>query len=251
MKTEQGYTTLDNVIREILLNERRTTLHKYIWYLSYAIKSFRQFMIDESREVKTTLLIMDNKKSVKFPNDLIQWTKIGLIFKDRVKLFIPDETIALHFEKEGGVYQPNDPWVSRDALNLPFSNFYDDVRGRINLPLKGKAYNSIGYYRFNKACREIQFDAAVDKCSVYVEYIANVCGPCNKTYVPIVAMDMIQEAIQYYDRKFRFGEHDKRTIDQRLTWEASVMNYKGRVSDLSEQGLRDIIMRNTHQFFKI
>lgn len=251
MKTEQGYTTLDNLIREILLNERRTTLHKYIWYLSYAIKSFRQFMIDDSREVKTTLLVMDNKKSVKFPNDLISWNKIGLIFKDRVKLFIPDETIALYHEKEAGVYQPNEPWISRDALDLPFYNYYDSARGRTILNLKGKAYNSIGYYRFNEACREIQFSADVDKCSVYVEYLANCCGPCNKTYVPIVAMDMLQEAIQYYDMKFRFGEHDKRTIDQRLTWEASRMSYKGRVSDLSEQGLRDIIMRNTHQFFKI
>lgn len=251
MKTAQGYTTLDNLIREILLNERRTTLHRYIWYLSYAIKSFRQFMIDDSREVKTTLLIMDNKKSVRFPDDLISWNKIGLIFKDRVKIFVPDETIALHHEKEAGVYQPNEPWVSKNTLDLPFYNYYDTARGRRTFNLRGKAYNSIGYYRLNEACREIQFSADVDKCSVYVEYLANACGPCNKTYVPIIAMDMLQEAIQYYDRKYRFGEQDKRTIDQRLSWEASIMTYRGRTSDLSEQGLRDIIMRNTHQFFKI
>lgn len=250
MKTSQGYTTLDNVIRELILNEKRTTLHKFLWYLSYAIKAFRAFKIDDSREVKTTKLVMDYKKAVKFPEDLIQWTKIGLMWQDRVKMFIPDNTIALFHEKEGAIYQPNEPWVSRETSEIPFYNYYDNGLRR-NFILKGKGYNSIGYYRFNEACREIQFSADVDQCSVYVEYIANCSSPCNKTYVPVLAMDMIQEAIKYYDLKFSYGEQDKRTIDQLLTWERIRMSYKGRVSDLSESGLRDSLFRTTHQFFKI
>lgn len=251
MKTEQGYTTLDNLIREIILYEQRTTLHKYLWYLSYAIKAFRTYKIDDSREVKTKQLIMDYKKSVQFPSDLIQWTKIGLVWRDRVKMFIPDESIALYFNKEGAVYQPNEPWVTNDAYQIPFYNFYNNFGERQDFRLIGKAYNSTGYYRLNEACREIQFSADVDQCSVYIEYIGNCDSPCNKTYVPVVAMDMIQEAIQYYVLKYKYGEQDKRTIDQYLTWDRSRLQYKGRVSDLSESGLRDSLFRNTHVFFKI
>ncbi len=251
MKTEQGYTTLDILLREIIQYEQRTTLHKYLWYLSYAIKAFRAWKIDDSREVKTKKLIMDYKKAVRFPGDLIQWTKIGLMWKDRVQMFIPDESIALSFEKEGAVYQPNEPWVTKEPFQIPFYNFYNNLGERQDFRLFGKAYNSIGYYRFNEACREIQFSADVDHCSVYVEYIGNCDSPCNKTYLPVVALDMLQEAVQYYDLKYKYGEHDKRTSDQYLAWDRERLKYKGRVSDLSESGLRDSLFRNTHVFFKI
>ncbi len=251
MKTTQGYTTLDILIREIINYEQRTTLHKYLWYLSYAIKAFRAWKIDDSREVKTKQLVMDYKKAVRFPSDLIQWTKIGLMWKDRVQFFVPDESIALHFEKEGAVYQPNEPWVTKEPFQIPFYNFYNNFGERQDFRLVGKAYNSIGYYRFNEACREIQFSADVDHCAVYVEYIGNCDSPCNKTYLPVVAMDMLQEAIQYYDLKYKHGEADKRTIDQYLAWDRVRLQYKGRVSDLSESGLRDSLFRNTHVFFKI
>lgn len=251
MSTSQGYTTLDTLIREIILNEGRTTLHKYLWYLSYALKANRQFAIDDSKEFKTTKLVMDNKKSVRFPEDLIQWNKIALVFRDRTKVFVPDETIALTFNKDGAIYQPNDPWISNEELDIPFYNYSDRYGAYQNLTVHGKAYNSIGYYRMNEACREIQFSADVDKCSVYVEYVANCSSPCNKMFVPVIAMDMIQEAIKYYDLKFRFSESDKRVVDQFLTWDRERMRYKGRISDLSEGGLRNINMRNTHVFFKI
>jgi hypothetical protein len=251
MKTTQGYTTIDNLIREIILNEGRTTLHKYLWYLSYALKAHRQFAIDDSKEFKTKKLVMDNKRAVRFPDDLIQWNKIGLMFKDRVEVIVPDETIALFHEKEGSVYQPNDPWISDEVWDIPFHNYYNAEGRRQNMFLRGKAYNRVGYYRLNEACREIQFSADLDKCSVYIEYVGNCSSPCNKTFVPVIAMDMIQEAIQYYDKKFRHGEADKRTIDQFNVWDRERMRYKGRISDLSEDGLRNVNFRNTHVFFKI
>jgi hypothetical protein len=246
----QGYISIDSLIREILLNEGRTTLHKYLWYLSYALKSYRQFSIDDSKIVKTVKLQMDNKKAIKFPDDLVTWNKIGLMYRDRVQLFVPDETIALLFEKEGKVYKPNDPWISNN-MDVPFEDYYDSNGNIISFSVQAKAYNSIGYYRINEACREIQFSADVMSTSVYIEYVALCASPCNKTYVPIIAMDMIQEAITYYDLKFKYGESDKRTIDQFLTWERERMRYKSRISDLSESGLRNIIFRNTHRFFKI
>ncbi len=251
MKTTQGYTTLDNLIREIILNEGRTTLHKYLWYLSYALKAHRQFAIDDSKEFKTKKLTMDSKRAVQYPSDLIQWNKIGLMFADRVEIIVPDETIALFHEKEDAVYQANDPWVSREEWTVPFWNYYDYDNLRRNMYVRGKAYNRIGYYRFNEACREIQFSADLDKCSVYLEYVANCTSPCTKTFVPVIAMDMIQEAIHYYDNKFRYGEADKRTVDAFLTWDRERMRYKSRISDLSEDGLRNVNFRNTHVFFKI
>jgi len=250
MEAKQGFTTIDNLIREILINEGRTTLHKYLWYLSYAIKSYRQFKIDDSLEVKTTKLTLDPKKAAKYPNDLIQWNKIGIKFADRVAIILPDSTISLLHEKEGAVYKANDPWISNEILTAQFHDTQnlDNLDG---LVFQGKGYNSVGYYRFNDACREIQFSAELDRCSVYVEYIAMCSSPCNKTYVPIIAMDMLQEAIKFFDFKFRYGEHDRRTIAQASAWDREQMRYKGRISDLSYEGLRNVLFRNVHNFFKI
>jgi len=251
MKTEQGFTTLDNAIREILINEQRTTLHKYLWYLNYAIKSYRKFKIDDSKEFKTVKLVMDSKKAVKYPMDLIQWNKIGLMWRDRVDIIIPDETIAMFHEKEGSVYKSNDPWISEEEWDVRFHNYHHHSGSYSGMTLKGKAYNSAGYLRLNDACREIQFSADVDHCSVYVEYVANCDSPCNKTFIPVIAMDMLQEAIKYFDYKYRFGEQDNRTQVQWMVWDRERMTYKGRISDLSQEGLRNVRFRNTHQFFKI
>jgi hypothetical protein len=251
MKTTQGYTTIDNVIRELIQNEGRTTLHRYLKYLSYIVKAYRHFQINLSKEIKTDMLRLDNKRAARYPDDLIRFTKIGLVFKDRVQVFIPDDTIALHFEKKGAVYQPNQAWVTPEELSYGFENYLTDTGQRSTVYVTAKGYNSIGYYKMNDACREIQFSADVDKCSVYVEYIANANAPCNKTYVPVVAIDMMQEAIKYYDLKYKYGENDGRTRAQWLAWDNSIMTYKGNTSDLTESGIRNILFRHTHRFFKI
>lgn len=74
--------TLDNVVKEYLIEIGDTQLNKYARHYQHAVSGLREFNMDSSGIIKVLQLAIKPNDTADLPLDYLQYTKIGLIGED-------------------------------------------------------------------------------------------------------------------------------------------------------------------------
>lgn len=197
----RGFVTLDSIVKSALMDIGES-MHRYEQFKHWAIEAYRDFHFDLSQEVKTAYLPLTAWKAVELPVDYVDFVMIGVNINGDIRVFTNDDRIALPDE----AIIDGDPDDAEEEGDLPLTTtqrmyFYNITsRGEDAGQLYGllAKNNGVGYYKFNKERREIQFSPHINgDTTVYLEYISDGIDPCEKTVVNVYAAKLIKLYIHW------------------------------------------------------
>lgn len=215
--------SLDEIIRNYMIAQGRTTLHGYLRYLKYLIDFLRDVSLTHSVLDKTIALKMDQKKAIQVPEDYIIWSKIGFQVGDRIVAFEKDNTINLNHEiSADGLEAP----VANIAFNiakfpytsLVFNNFTTQEGELGFLNGVGLGHNGVGYFR-TTSDREIQFSSDLDAdTTIYLEYKTNGFNPSTKSSVPEIMAKLGEDYINWQMARTKMGDAAAETSARKVAY---------------------------------
>lgn len=243
---------LDDIVREALADKNYSTLQHYPRYLMYALRAHRKINIDYSEEIKTIELPVSKRGTVKYPDDYIAYNKVAIKIGDRLWCLTRDNTITSHTPSK---YEGNEPFYkeARDKIQpYRFYNYYSssynggDGSGYLDyVDLRGYGYNQRGYFTTVDSCKEFQLSTEISAKKIILEYIAMNFSPDTETLVPIMAQDVYKEYIHWQDARFKSNVSISKVREEEREYFAELGNYNMRLSDLSYEGIMDVLARQT------
>lgn len=185
----QGYETLNNIIREECLIQEDYNLSNYLKYLTFAKEALRDWKLDKKNETTVLVSTTSSIATLSFPDDYLQWSRIGTLEGDRVKNFIVNNHLALYHATEDGEevnnsqYQPSFITPVSDGMNTAYGygvlyNPSGSIYGFGN-----GGYLNDGQFRIDAANRRFQFSSDYADTEVYLEYIGTGLHPTAATVV--------------------------------------------------------------------
>jgi hypothetical protein len=250
MSNKQGFVTIDNIVRQALADRGENTTRYYARYLHYALGMMKKLNLDVLEDIKTVRIPVTARGTVPFPDDYITYSKIGIKVGDRLYCFNRDNTITKErddaYSKNGNFYNDAQSKFGGGGAYHYFYN-YNDNSGQYadSIEVYGHAHNNVGYFKEDPECREFILSSEVGATSVVLEYVANVVNPDSETLVPVMAEDTVKEYIHFQHARFSktvgVGE---RQLEEK-EWLDELSNLNMRLSDLSYQGLLDVMRRQS------
>lgn len=241
--------TLDDIIRNFIITQGRSTLHSYVRYMKYLIDFLRKVSLTHSIFDKTVVLKLDQKKAIQVPEDYIIWSKIGWQAGDRIVCFERDSSINLSHEiSDDGLESPtvnisynNSQWPYNRSLT--FNNF-TNINGQIgSLTGYGIGENGIGYFRPTND-REIQFSSDVPSdYKIYMEYRTNGFSPHTKSVVPEVMAKLAEEYINWQLARHKLGDAASETRAREISYLKEYDEVISRMQPISMSALQGLRAR--------
>lgn len=202
---QRGFVTLDSCIRSAIM-DIGDTMHRYEQFKHWAIEGYRDFHFDQAQEIKVVELSLTAWKAVELPVDYVDWAFIGIIVNNELQAFTNNGRISIlrPDADEDGAPDAVTTEATHPADSLPIDRlwFWDALNA--NGEYKGQRYgltvkdNGVGYYKFNKARNEIQFNAGLDTSTkVLLEYISDGYNPSERTVVNVYAAKLIKLYIHW------------------------------------------------------
>lgn len=248
-KSTAAYVTIDNIVMSALGDKDEQGTHNYRRYLHYALRCAQDWHFDSAQEVKTIELNMNDYNAVDWPQDYIDWTKIGVRYGDKVMTFgVNDDIDLLHNADECGNPIINASADTEDNINMftplywggywfqNYINDYGEHMGRFYG--YGGAAHGIGNFKLNKERRQFQFDSKVTAKKIYLEYISNGFDPCKETMVNRYAESMIRTYVHWQNSVFKEGPASSNSQAWELEYDKQLRLSRARVFELS---VKDII----------
>lgn len=187
---DQGYETLDAIIRDECLVQDDLNLSNYLKYLSFAKEALRSWKLDKKNETTVLVSTTSSIATLAFPDDYLQWSRIGSIEGDRVKNFIVNNHLALYHATEDGAevnnspYQPNFGGPLNSALQNAYSLYNLNYNNSGSIYGFGNGgYLNDGQFRIDAANRRFQFSSDWASKEVYLEYVGTGLHPTAATVV--------------------------------------------------------------------
>lgn len=248
-----AYATLDSIVNSVIADLGEDSTHNYDKYLHWGIEGLQDFHMDSAQEVKTVKLAMNDYNAIDWPSDYVDWVKVGIQVGDKVRTFGVNSDIPLSLD----VDDCGNPTLlaEGDCNALPdnsdgfggywFNNYINDhgeiIGGFFGI---GGASGGIGHYTVNKERKQIQFDSSVTRTTAYLEYIGTGFDPCETTVVNQYAKKLIKNYIHWQRATFKFGA----VSGEAQAWERRFDNeyrlVRGRLNDLTPQGIIELTRRN-------
>lgn len=236
MYTDSRYTKLDEVVRKAIADLQLTTLHKYAWFLHYAIDGLRKLNYNIFPSFKSPVIDMPANKMIPYPRDMIGWVRIGWQLGDRIVAIVHDTTIVRDPEN------PEDdlPYIPKEYRNTILE---PEIENRDYSTLV-HAHNDSGYFNDNEEKRRFEFSIDTQATEVIIQYIGSCVTPNTETEVPSAAVDFLVSFIHYRNTRFRRGAADKETEATRFENQREAAELKAQLSDLSYEGVLQAIQGN-------
>lgn len=234
------YNTIDSVVRSYIADQGRTTLHGYIRYMKWAMDGLKKWHLQGGAEDVVTLLKMDKKKSIPYPEDMVSWSTLGVKVGDRVAQFQRDSTIALHHSQEGNYkiknakYNPNNQWPELESID----SFINEVGF-------GATHNGVGYFNDNNQCKEFQFSSEVTSSEVILKYKSNGFSPTAETEVNEIADNLIRDYIRWQEGRFKLGDNSGETQMRKKEYGERYKEVRAQLRCVTYEGILDILRRTT------
>jgi hypothetical protein len=248
MSSNQGFITIDNIVRKALADKGENTTRYYPRYLHYALTMMRKLNLDVLEDIKTVRIPVTARNTVPYPEDFITYSKIGIKVGDRMLCFNRDNTLTKerddNYTKNGKFYDVAQDVYGGGSGYYHFYNYVDNSGTYSDtFETYGYAHNSVGYFKEDPECREFILSSEVSVDSVVLEYIANVVHPDSETLVPVMAEDTIKEYIHFQHARFSksVGVGERQLEEKEYLEELANLNM--RLSDLSYQGIIDTMRR--------
>lgn len=235
----QGYTTLDQVVREACMEMDDPGMHNYAKLMLWACEGLQEMRIDDFQEIKSILTTSTTIATVPFPVDMVKWTKIGEMSGDRVKVFTINNSIALNHKTVCGEEQNNPKYESKPNLDLNLSNsesldgyyFYGYNSGQAIYGY-GNGTQGDGQFKVNKDRREFQFSSQYASTPIVLEYVSSGLNPTGQSYVEESIRKAVKEYIfwMYTERSKTAGLGDKQRAEYLFNSAARVANRRNFLS---------------------
>lgn len=247
----KGIISIDEVVRSLIADEGRNTLHKYIWYLHYALDFVREWSIDYHTNIVTKKLKLDENKGVCFPDDYVNFNSVGVKIGDRIMAFTQDSTLTSITDGN----EPNKRFVDEYESSSPYSqiipySFYNlktkDKNDReLDVYLMGATYP--GYFNIDEKRKRIQLSAEVLEDYIYLEYVTNGLKCSEMSVIPEIAYAMCKEWIRWKYAKNKFGSESARAKSLEQDYSVERDRVLVRRSKLSYMSILGALKRNYSQ----
>lgn len=242
----QGYANVGDIVKSTIYDMGYNTLHLFPQFLHYALEGVNDFMMDDAQDVKTITITPDAVNQVALPADYINWVKIGITKGDRIAVFVHDSSI--NFNNDGST--ENEPFT--DANDWPYVyslinivnplGFTGEIRGY------GWGHNGLGYFRVDNKNRKITFSSEIPSDETfYLEYIYNGFSSTTKSVVNAMGAKLIKYYIRWKNAIQKFGVRSAEAKEWEFQYEWERKKVRGRMSDLTYEGILDVTSRHTHQ----
>jgi hypothetical protein len=249
----KSYSTIDEIVREFMMEAGETTLHKYQRYLSYALAEASHWHFDAAQEVKTVRLKMNDIKQAALPADYVDFVKVGIQCGDIIKtLHLNPHMVLANNEGDCGPIAFDDCDCSCNGLPSGFDSnafggyVYNNFGGE-TLYGYGSGYLSRMYFQIYKDKQAIQFSSDVMTTPVYMEYISTGFSPCSKSVINAYAKELIKGAIDF---KRLWHAKDVRYRDAKQLLDELRLQARHRIFAISGAEIIAISRRNSHQATK-
>jgi hypothetical protein len=224
MATTQGYSAIDDIVREECLAQEDYNLSKYMRYLSFALEAVRDWTVDKKNEVKVLVSNTSAIATLAFPTDYVKWSRIGTLEGDRIKTMIVNNKLNLYHDGATN----NTPYRPSYASLLPGNDPY--YQYSINYDTSGAIYGfgnggylNDGEFRVDRENRRFQFSSIWASTQVYLEYVGTGLNPTGATVVDEIARKCIKFYIRWQaletSRTASLGE--KQRAEEKY-WEANL-----------------------------
>lgn len=239
--SNEKYYTITSIVDRCLADNYLTD-HYFDDFLGWGLWELRELHLDVAKEVKTVSLDMNDTRGVELPNDYVDWVIVGIQIGQYVKTLGVNSDMAKFtgdqrtlgnpdgFNRLNVNQLPNGINVlSYGGYNLLGANVFSIGGG---LPYKG-------YFNIIKTSegKTLQFTSAIDKTSIYLEYISDGFNPNRETIVDPYFVDFLRKSMNSeWAQRRPIKERSEREID-RLGAQAFYAGKKlrGRKSDLDPQ----------------
>ncbi len=199
--------TLNEIIREKIIEDGRTTLHKFEQLLPLGIRGVRDLNISVGGNLKTVHLTPNSYNAIAAPSDYFSWSKVGVCIGGEIyNLSMNNDLCFPHMTNACGQLQPENynpyegEWSGYTAgllggtglgwvyWNYTSFNEFGEFTGR--LYGLGQGYNKIGYFRFNPQTNEFVLTPGLQFQSIVLEYV-----PTGINNAMIIVPDEAIEAV--------------------------------------------------------
>jgi hypothetical protein len=180
----QGFETLNNIVREECLIQDDLNLSNYLKYLTFAKEAIRDLKLDRKNEPTVLVATTTSIATLAFPDDYLQWSRIGTIEGDRVKTFIVNNNLALHQTGDDdnySAYQPSYGAPIAGGSAYSYNLLYNSSGSIYGFGNGG--YLNDGQFRVDTTNRRFQFSSDYTETEVYLEYIGTGLNPDGATVV--------------------------------------------------------------------
>lgn len=210
---KSGYVTIGSIVDSVIADLDEGTTHNWDRYLHFALRGVQTWQMDSAQEVITKILTPNGYNAIDFPDDYLDWTKVGIQLGDKIITFGVNDDIALeHDTDECGNPKLNSPADCNctDYHDGYGGYWFHNVINEYGEHL-GKSFgyggggSFQGYFRVDKDRKQIQFDGNVSAKKIYLEYISNGFDPCSETMVNKYAEDLIRTYIHWQRAIFKHG----------------------------------------------
>lgn len=212
-------------------------------YLKWAIDGFRKFNFETSYDIRVEEIAMKPHKQIDWPEDMVDWNKIGFRVGDTIKVFTNDNSIPKYFDKINGVPQENAPALSVASTDefVPFmgsEDFFSSGGSHFYGALVN--YNYRGYFDVDNKLRVFNFKQVVNNVNtIYLEFITDGIDYTGQTICPPQAFKCLQDYIHWQRKKHSDDYSDsqaemaKRDYKQEFD-DVLVYNLKMSLDDIKE-----------------
>lgn len=191
------YVSMDSIVKSAIIDTGDNTEHAYQSFLHWGFQCARDLSFDTALEIKTVRLTMSDAKTINLPNDLVDYTKVGVVIGDRVKVYIVNTRLEIANDVDecgNPVDKPTTNYLYGGGYLGSFGGYYfmNYLGGTIFG--YGGTCNNPGYCVLDKARNQISFSSEVDKTDVYLEYITDGVNPDGESLV----QRYCEQAVIYY-----------------------------------------------------
>lgn len=223
--------SIGKIVRDMMVEDDRSSMHKYQQLLQIAIRGVREMNIDITHTIKSVLLSIDpDLRTADLPEDFIDYSKIGIEVNGQLVTLSVNNDISLlkRTDSCGNLEAPvgngrlaqyyNDSSLSSypGVYFYNVYNSYGQFTGRMYG--QGSGLNPVGYYRLDYARRQIMFSTVVDVNNVVMEYLSNGLSSTECILVPETAYETLISWIQWKTSKGAQREQYKSEYFRNRDW---------------------------------
>lgn len=233
-----GHVTLDQVVRSLIADEG-STLHYWLPYMHQALQGEQEWRMDFGVEILTKELVVNSDLSVDYPDDLLKWSKLGVLIGDRLVSFTPDRTLL---NKPECLNEPRKPFSSvyQDEVREyhEFINFYQGSIGRASY----YGAKMPGYFVDDSANRRFILSDEIKAKTIYLEYTPNGFKSGSETFVDERAVTLLKNWIlwNYYKKHRRYGPESAKARAWEMEYYKEKDNIVGRLNPISYEDILSI-----------
>lgn len=219
MATQIG-RSLDELVRDYMLEEERDSLHKYPYYLKYAIKGLRELTFDVSGAPKRLQLDVDTStNTVRLPSDFIKEINVGVIVQGQYIMLGRNDNVIKKITDCGNVAtNQNNTFetVTETAGSYGIANtWHQHYR---NGEVIGAYYGvggqqSLGQFYINYEEGRIEFSTITSQAEIVLEYISDISSVDGDFRVHPYLEEPILNYIDWVSKRRKLKQYGMGTIN--------------------------------------